>query len=153
MTCFIGDFTAKMDVKGRLSFPSAFLKQMSENTNDRFVIKTDIYEKCLILYSAEEWDRQMKLITTKTNAFNPKHAVFVREFYKGTAELKLDSSLRLLIPSRLLDYAEIDKDVYLLGQNKRIEIWSKFNYEAKQLSPQDLAKLAEEIMGGELPEL
>jgi DNA-binding transcriptional regulator/RsmH inhibitor MraZ len=52
-----------------------------------------------------------------------------------------------------LEYAQIDKDIYLLGQNKKIEIWSKLNYESKQLRPQDLAKLAEEIMGGELPEL
>jgi MraZ protein len=153
MTSFIGDYTAKIDVKGRLSFPSPFLKQMPENANDRFVIKTDIYEKCLILYTSEEWERQMKLISAKTNAFNPKHALFIREFYKGTAELKFDSSIRILIPSRLLDYAEIDKDVYLLGQNKKIEIWSKLNYETKQLRPQDLAKLVEEIMGGELPEL
>ncbi len=153
MYSFIGDYTAKIDAKGRLSFPSAFLKQMPETADDKFVIKTDIYEKCLILYTSEEWERQMKLITAKTNSFNPKHALFIREFYKGTAELKLDSNFRILIPSRLLEYAQIDKDIYLLGQNKKIEIWSKLNYESKQLRPQDLAKLAEEIMGGELPEL
>jgi MraZ protein len=153
MISFIGDYTAKIDSKGRLSFPSGFLKQMPESSYDRFVIKTDIYEKCLILYSSDEWERQMNLISAKTNAFNPKHAMFIREFYKGTAELRLDSSYRLLIPSRLLEYAEIEKDVYLLGQNKKIEIWSKLHYETKHLSPQELAKLAEEIMGGELPEL
>jgi MraZ protein len=153
MTGFIGDYTAKIDAKGRLSFPSAFLKQMPESSDNSFVIKTDIYEKCLILYTSDEWERQMKLITAKTNSFNPKHAVFLREFYKGTAEIKPDTSFRLLIPARLLEYAEIEKDVYLLGQNKKIELWSKFNYEAKQLTPKELAKLAEEIMGGELPEL
>jgi MraZ protein len=153
VTGFIGDYTAKMDAKGRLSFPSVFLKQLPDNNEIKFVIKTDIFEKCLILYTSEEWERQMQLISAKTNAFNPKHALFIREFYKGTAEMRFDTNFRLLIPSRLLEYANIDKDVYLLGQNRKIEIWSKSNYEAKQLSPKDLAKMAEEIMGGELPDL
>lgn len=150
---FIGDYTAKIDTKGRVSFPSSFIKQMPVSSAEKFVIKTDVYEKCLIIFTIEEWERQTKLIREKTNSFNPKHATFLREFYKGTAELKLDSNSRILIPGRLLKYAEIDKDIYLLGQDKKIEVWSKELYEDKELSPEDLAKLAEEIMGGELPEL
>jgi MraZ protein len=150
---FIGDYTAKIDAKGRVSIPSAFLKQMPKDSAEKFVVKTDVYEKCLILYTIEEWERQTDLIRAKTNSFNPKHATFLREFYKGTAELKLDSNNRILIPGRLLKYAEIDKDVYLLGQDKKIEIWSKTLHEDVEISPDDLAKLAEDIMGGELPEL
>ncbi len=153
MTSFIGDHTVKIDSKGRISFPSAFLKQMPLGSSEKFVIKTDIYEKCLIIYTSEEWNRQTKIIRAKTNTFNPKHATFLREFYKGTAELKLDSNNRILIPSRLLEYAEISKDVYMLGQDKKIELWAKDKYEIEELSADKLAKLAEEIMGGDLPEL
>ena len=105
MTSFIGDYTAKIDTKGRVSFPSAFLKQMPVSSAEKFVVKTDVYEKCLIIYTGEEWERQTKLIKDKTNSFNPKHAAFLREFFKGTAELKLDSNNRILIPGRLLKYA------------------------------------------------
>ena len=153
MTSFIGDYTVKIDSKGRISFPSAFLKQMPIGSSEKFVVKTDVYEKCLIIYTLEEWDRQTKIIRAKTNTFNPKHATFLREFYKGTAELKLDSNNRILIPSRLLEYAEINKDVYMLAQDKRIELWATGNYKSKELGPDELAKLAEEIMGGDLPDL
>ena len=153
MTSFIGDYNIKIDSKGRISFPSSFLKQMPAGSSERFVIKTDVYEKCLIIYTLEEWERQTDIIRSKTNTFNPKHATFLREFYKGTAELKLDSNNRILIPSRLLDYANISKDVYMLGQDKKIELWAVENYENKELSADELAKLAEEIMGGELPKL
>ena len=149
MTSFIGDYTIKIDSKGRISFPSAFLKQLPVGSSERFVIKTDVFEKCLIIYTLEEWDRQTNIIRSKTNTFNPKHATFLREFYKGTAELKLDSNNRILIPSRLLEYAQIGKDVYILGQDKKIELWAKENYESKELNEDELAKLAEEIMGGE----
>lgn len=153
MASFIGDYTAKIDAKGRVSIPSAILRQMPENSVEKFVVKTDVYEKCLILYTMEEWERQTELIRAKTNSFNPKHATFLREFYKGTAELKLDSNNRILIPGRLLKYAEIDKDIYLLGQDRKIELWAKEIYERDEMSPENLASLAEEIMGGELPEL
>ena len=153
MTNFVGDHIVKIDSKGRISFPSSFLKQMSFESSEKFVIKTDIYEKCLILYTFEEWDRQTKIVRAKTNSFNPKHATFLREFYKGSAELKLDSNNRILIPSRLLEYAEIGKEIYMLGQDKKIELWAKDIYKSKELSADELAKLAEEIMGGELPEL
>lgn len=153
MTSFLGGHTVKIDSKGRVSFPSAFLKQMPPGSSEKFVVKINIYEKSLIIYTSEEWDRQTKIIRAKTNTFNPKHATFLREFYKGTAELKPDSNNRILIPSRLLEYAEISKDVYMLGQDNKIELWSKENYESKKLSPEEFAKLAEEIMGGELPEL
>jgi MraZ protein len=153
MVSFIGDHTVKIDTKGRISFPSALLKQLPSDSSDRFVIKKDVYEKCLIIYSMEEWDRQTDIIRAKTNAFNPKHATFLREFFKGTAELRLDGNNRVLIPSRLLEYAEIRKDVYLLGQDKKIELWAKEIYEQKEVSADELANLAQEIMGGELPEL
>jgi len=153
MMSFIGDHLVKIDSKGRISFPSALLKQLPTESSDRFVIKKDVYEKCLIIYSIEEWERQTSVIRAKTNAFNPKHATFLREFYKGTAELRLDSNNRVLIPSRLLEYAEIKKDVYMLGQDKKIELWSKEMYDQKSIGADDLAKLAQEIMGGELPEL
>jgi len=153
MTSFIGDHTVKIDSKGRISFPSALLKQLPAESSDKFVIKTDVYEKCLIIYSMEEWDRQTNIIRAKTNAFNPKHATFLREFYKGTAELRLDSNNRVLIPSRLLEYAQIEKDIYMLGQDKKIELWAKELFDKNKVSAKELAELAEEIMGGELPEL
>jgi MraZ protein len=87
MVSFIGDHTVKIDTKAGISFPSALLKQLPSDSSDRFVIKKDVYEKCLIIYSMEEWDRQTDIIRAKTNAFNPKHATFLREFFKGTAEL------------------------------------------------------------------
>ena len=153
MTSFLGNHTVKIDSKGRVSFPSAFLKQMSEESSDKFVVKTNIYEKSLIIYTQKEWNRQTEIIRAKTNTFNPKHAIFLREFYKGKAELRLDSNNRILIPSSLLKYAEIDKEVYMVGQDKKIEVWKKDNYNSKELSPVELAELAEEIMGGDLPEL
>jgi len=153
MTNFIGDFSAKIDPKGRLSFPSAFIKQMPEDSDKKFVVKKDIYVKCLIIYTIKEWERQLENIRRKTNQNNRTHAAFLRQFFKGTAELKLDSNNRILIPARLLEDVEMKKDIQLLGQNHKIELWASEEYEKIDIAPDDFANLAEDILGGDLYDL
>ena len=62
MSSFIGDYVCKLDEKGRLLFPSGFKKQNEAASVDRFVVKKDIFENCLVLYSLEEWGRQNEFI-------------------------------------------------------------------------------------------
>jgi len=148
MSAFIGDYDCKIDMKGRILLPSAFLKQLPVKEQDRFVIKKDIFEKCLILYPMEEWAIQNKLIRSKINPYKKEHNIFLRNFYRGTAELVLDSSNRLLIPRRLLEWSGIQKEVVLAGQDTKIEVWAKAAYEQTGAGEEDFARLAEKIMDG-----
>lgn len=150
MTTFIGDYTCKVDSKGRIMLPSAFKKQLSAAENDRFVVKKDIYEKCLVLYPWNEWQRQNNIIRKNTNPYNKEHNRFLREFFKDTAELSLDSNNRMLIPKRLLDEAGIEKEAILAGQFGKIEIWAKEKYETSGLGDEEFASLADKILGGSL---
>ena len=150
MTTFIGDYTCKVDPKGRIMLPQAFKKNMPEVARDKFVIKKDIYEKCLVLYPMDEWQRRINIILENTNQFNREHRMLIREFSKDTAEVELDANNRLLIPARLLKMAEIDKDVVLAGQIGQIEIWSKELYEQTGINSEDFGDLANKILGGNL---
>ncbi|HAM98658.1 MAG TPA: division/cell wall cluster transcriptional repressor MraZ [Marinilabiliales bacterium] len=147
MTNFVGDHPCKLDGKSRILFPAALKKQM-EGDNDRFVVKKDLFENCLVLYTLQEWERQNQQIRQKINTFNKEHNAFLRGFYRGTAEVILDSSSRLLIPKRLLDIVGIDKEVILAGQDAKIEIWAKEAYENLAHDEEDFAALAEKIMQG-----
>ena len=150
MTTFIGDYHCKVDEKGRVTFPSSLKKQMEPVSDGRFVVKKDIFEQCLVLYTIEEWERQNSIIRSKINPYNREHNKFLRNFYMGSAEIMLDSNNRLLIPKRLLDLAEISKEAILAGQDGKIEIWSKELYESAEEKQDDFAALAEKIMGGNL---
>ena len=152
MITFIGDYTVKLDAKGRLSFPAAFKRQMKDGANAGFVLKRDVFEKCLILYPMEEWERQTAMIQAKTNTYNKEHAKFLRMFYSGTAEVNLDSNSRMLVPKRLLDYAEINGELVLAGQSGRIELWSGDTYTGVSTADDDFATMAEKILGGPLSE-
>lgn len=150
MTSFIGDYSCKVDPKGRIMLPQAFKKNMPEVARDRFVIKKDIYEKCLVLYPMDEWQRRTDTLGEITNHFDREHRMLMREFSKDTAEVELDANNRMLIPARLLKLAEIDKDVVLAGQMGVIEIWSKELYEQTALDSKDFGELATKILGGNL---
>ncbi|MFN8211427.1 MAG: division/cell wall cluster transcriptional repressor MraZ [Bacteroidales bacterium] len=150
MATFIGDYTCKLDVKGRIILPVAFKKQLPSGAQDHFVVRRDIFERCLVLYSIEDWNRQIDRIRASINPYNREHNVFLRNFFKGTAELILDGNNRLLIPRRLLDLAGIKKDVVLAGQDGRIEMWAADQYEKIDMPTDDFANLAEKLMGNRL---
>ncbi|MEE4116346.1 MAG: division/cell wall cluster transcriptional repressor MraZ [Marinilabiliaceae bacterium] len=152
MATFIGDYSCKIDSKGRMIFPAALKKQMEGSSGDHFVVRRDIFENCLVLFTIEDWNEQMKRIRSKINPYNREHNRFLRNFFKGTAELSLDSSNRLLIPRKLLQLAGIEKEVVLAGQDGRIEIWAGNKYDAIDMPVEDFADLAEKLMGGFIPE-
>ena len=147
MATFIGDYSCRLDAKGRVILPSAFKKQMPKAAEDRFVVRKDIFEGCLVLYSIDDWNRQLEKIRSRINPYNREHNIFLRNFFKGTAEVSLDSSNRLLIPKRLLDLAGITKDVVLAGQDGRIEMWAEEVYARIDIPSDDFANLAEKLLG------
>ncbi|NJM14100.1 MAG: division/cell wall cluster transcriptional repressor MraZ [Bacteroidales bacterium] len=148
MTNFIGDYTIKLDAKGRMLMPAAFKKQMSADEDGRFVLKKDIYDNCLVMYTLGEWERQMQLIKEKTNPYNKEHTRFLREYFKGTAEVALDNNNRLLLPKKLLDLINAGTDIVLAGQFDKIEIWDKAQYDKIGEDEDGFADLASKIMGG-----
>lgn len=148
MASFVGENSCKVDVKGRIILPVAFKKQMPPELTDRFIIRKDIFENCLVLYAMDDWNRQLQKIRKKINPYNREHNMFLRNFFKGTAELELDSSNRILVPKRLLDLIGAERDVILAGQDGRIEIWAAGNYQKTDMPAEDFADLAEKTMGG-----
>jgi len=147
MASFIGDNQCKVDPKGRISFPTAFKKQSDSKEPDRFVMKKDIFEQCLILFTIEEWEKQVEMIRAKLNPYKQEHNNFLRNYYKDTAEVMLDTTNRLLIPKRMLELAQIQKDVYLIGLDTKIEIWAQEIYDKlEKTSETILAQMAEKIL-------
>lgn len=137
-----------MDEKGRIMLPSAFKKQLPQGVEEKFVVKPDAFEKCLVLYPIPEWKRLEKIIKNRTDPFIQEHERFLRTFYQGATEITLDGSNRMLIPKRLIEYCNIGKDAILAGRSGKIEIWGRDKfYDISRISPDFPAKV-EKILGG-----
>ena len=148
MATFIGDYTCRIDAKGRVMLPSAFKKQMPPEASDHFVVRKDIFEECLVLYTIDDWNMHLEKIRKKLNPYNREHNKFLRNFFKGTAELALDANNRMLIPKKFLEMIKAEKDLVLAGQDGRIEIWSASVYDTIDMRAEDFADLAEKLLGG-----
>ena len=146
MATFIGDYPCKVDVKGRIILPMALKKQMPSEAPDQFVVRKDIFENCLVLYSIEDWNKQLDNIRKKINSYRREDSNFLRNFFKETAELLLDNNNRMLIPKRLMDLISAERDVVLAGQDGRIEIWAADAYDKIGMPAEEFSKLAEKLM-------
>jgi MraZ protein len=147
MITFTGDYSCRLDDKGRVLLPSAFIKQMAAGIQEKFVLKKDIFESCLVLYPMVEWERQTQILRQNTNPYNREHNQFLRGFFKGMADVMLDASNRLLIPKRLLEEIGADREIVMAGQLGRIEIWAREAYDRIESGGESIALLAEKIMG------
>ena len=146
MMTFIGEYTAKTDDKGRIVFPSAFKSVLPAEGDMRFVLKKDIFEDCLEMYTYEEWERQSMEVKSKLNMFNREHAAFWREYMRDRAVVEPDGKIgRLSIPKKLLESIGVTKEVVFSGNDYKIEIWAKEKFEASCISNDQYIALAEKI--------
>ena len=153
MAAFIGDFTCKLDAKGRIVLPAPFKKIMVANGSDRFVVRKDLFENCLILTPFNQWETELEKIRAKLNAYKRDHNKFIRAFFKGLAEVSFDSNGRLLIPKKLKETIGAGSEVVLVGVDSHIEIWNDKEYDSLDIAPEELGKLAEDILGSDSFEL
>jgi MraZ protein len=146
MSHLIGEFDCKLDAKGRLMVPSALKKQLPSIDAEGLVINRG-FEKHLTIYSKAEWDKISEELA-QLNSYEKKNREFIRYFTRGSSELSLDASGRVLLPKALLEYAEIGNEVVLSCQFNKIEVWSKEAYDQQMDDePENFANLAEEVMG------
>ncbi|GAB4130178.1 MAG: division/cell wall cluster transcriptional repressor MraZ [Ignavibacteriales bacterium] len=143
---FLGSFKYSLDSKFRVSIPATMRKFLKPEANDTFVM-TRGTTKCIIVYPMDHWKELVASRLNKLNAFDPQDAMFLRMFLQEAAEDKLDSQSRLTIPKKLIEFADIKKDVLILGVNQFIEFWNPDNYDTylkENNKPYD--EIAKEVM-------
>ncbi|MCH2213780.1 MAG: division/cell wall cluster transcriptional repressor MraZ [Flavobacteriales bacterium] len=146
MLNLLGEYDCKLDAKGRLMFPAALKRQLEDVLHEGFVINRDLFEKCLVLYPRGEWNTVSRQLDG-LNRFIKKNVSFIRRFNNGATPVTLDGTGRLLVPMALAAYADFEKEVKLMGNGDRIEIWSKLHYEQMLNEDIDMGALSEEVMG------
>ena len=115
----IGEYEHSLDAKGRLIMPAKLRTDMGE----KFIITKGL-DGCLFVFSQNEWSnfesKLKELPLTNKNARD-----FVRFFLSGETECEIDKQGRFLLVNTLREYAEITKEVIIIGVGTRLEIWNK----------------------------
>jgi MraZ protein len=123
---FIGEFSHSIDPKGRVAIPFRFRGDLGTGA-----VITRSIEKCLVIYTKEEWE---KVATKLTNLpmFDAKARAVSRFIFSGAVEVEFDRQGRVLIPSYLRDYADIKKQVVMAGLFNKVEIWDEKTWKDSQ---------------------
>ena len=76
MAKFIGEYGVKIDDKGRIIFPSQLKSVFPQGEALKFVVKKDLFEDCLQMFTYQEWEKESEKVKERLNFFNRKHAEF-----------------------------------------------------------------------------
>ena len=148
MAKFIGEYGVKIDDKGRIIFPSQLKSVFPQGEALKFVVKKDLFEDCLQMFTYQEWEKESEKVKERLNFFNRKHAEFWREYMRDRSIGEPDEKLgRISLPKKLLAQIGADKEVVFSGNDHLIEIWSKEKFEARKMSQSEFVSLAEELLG------
>ena len=115
----IGEYEHSLDTKGRMIMPA----KLRQDIGEKFIITKGL-DGCLFVFSQNEWlnfeEKLKALPLSDKNARN-----FVRFFLSGATECEIDKQGRFLLVNTLREYAEITKEVIIIGVGTRLEIWNK----------------------------
>ena len=124
---FYGEYEHTLDRKGRLIIPAKLREAFRENYIEKFFITRGL-DRCLFLFTEDEWKLQEQKF--KSMPFTRAEArKFNRLYFSGASEESLDQQGRILIPRNLKSFADIKREVVIVGVSNRIEIWSKSEWE------------------------
>ena len=134
----IGEYEHSLDAKGRVIMPA----KLREDMGEKFILTKGL-DGCLFGFSQKEWANfEEKLKTLPLTNKNARD--FVRFFLSGATECEMDKQGRFLVAGNLREYAEMDKEIVVIGVGNRIEIWNKQKWavrnSSENISADEIAK-------------
>lgn len=123
MEFFIGEYDYALDNKGRLNIPAKFRKAISPNANETVII-TVSQEKCLDVYPLDIWQDRIVSKLSDFSEMDKNQRRLTSLIGANSVDSVFDKQGRIMIPQKLLNYAELTNKVVIVGAFNRIELWN-----------------------------
>lgn len=120
---FRGSANLTLDSKGRLVVPTRHRDVLIERCGGHLVITLDP-DQCLLMYPLPEWEIIQQKFDAVSN-IDPRVRAMQRQLIGFAADIEMDAAGRILIPPELREPAHLARDVVLVGQIKKFEIWDR----------------------------
>ena len=93
-------------------------------------------DRCLVAYTFEEWSKiETRILSMAEKSDSMRR--FRRVFIGGAFECNCDKQERILVPAPLRQYADVEKEIVLVGVLDHFEIWSRKNWESENLDMEE----------------
>ncbi|MCI6226491.1 MAG: division/cell wall cluster transcriptional repressor MraZ [Clostridiales bacterium] len=110
-----GQYAHNIDAKGRLFIPAKLREELGETFH--VTIGPD---HCLTIYPNDTWDDFM----AKFHDMPYSKGKSLRALSANAVDCEPDGQGRILIPAKLRKYADLEKEVVVIGSFDRAEIWN-----------------------------
>lgn len=138
-----------LDAKGRLAIPGRYRDELTERCNGHLVVTlNNTKEHCLWMYPMDEWEEvEQKVVSL--SSFDHNHQKLKRFLLGYASETEMDKNGRVLVPAPLRKFARITKQIYLVGQGNKFELWDEKLWNEKReqwlLEELDMDKVSVEL--------
>ena len=120
---FRGVAQLTLDNKGRLAIPAKYRDALMAHCAGRLVVTADP-SRCLLLYPQPAWEPiEQKL--NSLSSFNSQTRALQRLLVGNASDVELDGAGRILVPGPLRQFAALDRNVVLVGQGAKFELWDE----------------------------
>jgi MraZ protein len=124
---FRGIAQLNLDSKGRLAVPARHRDALIERCGGHLVITADA-DHCLLIYPLPDWELIQQKLEGLSN-LDARVRELQRRLIGFAVDVDIDSAGRVLISPALRQFAQLDKNVVLVGQGKKFELWNQENWE------------------------
>ena len=129
---FLGTHTPRLDEKGRLILPAKYRDELT-----RGIVLTKGEERCLYLFPQSEFDQIAAGRRPEPGDAKPARG-YNRVFFASAEDAIPDRQGRITIPPALREYAALQRDCVVIGNNTRLEIWDSAAWEAYLAEQEDV---------------
>lgn len=124
---FRGIAQLNLDSKSRLAVPARYRDVLLERCSGHLVITADA-DRCLLVYPLPDWEIIQQRLEGLSN-LNPRVRELQRRLIGFAVDVDMDGAGRVLISPALRAYAQLGKNVVLVGQGKKFELWNQESWE------------------------
>lgn len=118
-----GEYNHSLDDKDRFILPAKFREKIKSLDKKKFYITRGL-DGCLFLFHQDVWSGLEEKL--KAVSFTKQQSRFFnRLYFSGAHESEVDSQGRMILPQHLKEFAQIQRDIVIIGVGDRIEIWDK----------------------------
>lgn len=122
MALFLSTFINKIDRKGRISIPAAFRSALNGKGFSGAVLFPSLNHQAI-----EGWGMdQMEELSAGIDAFDPfsdERDAFTLSILADSYQLPFDTEGRILLPTKLIEHANLDSSAAFVGRGSTFQIW------------------------------
>jgi len=148
---FRGATLVNLDSKGRLAVPVRYRELLLAESQGQMVSTIDLHQPCL-LYTLPEWEIIEKKLA-RLSSMNPAERRVQRLLLGHASECQMDSAGRLLLANTLRQHAGLKKEVMLVGQFNKFELWDEQTWYQQVRDDIDAEHSAQEPLSERLQDL